>query len=378
MKIAVNTRLLLKGKMDGIGWFTYETFRRICENHPEHEFHFIFDRAYSEKFIFSDNVIPHIVHPQARHPWLYKIWYDYTVPRKLKTLNADVFISPDAMMSLRTNIPQLIVIHDLNFVHYPNDLNRRLSTYLNEGSVRYAQKAQRIATVSEFSKSDIVQLFNVSADKVDNVYNGVNENYKPISSEEQTLVRQKISNGAPYFLFVGSAYPRKNLQRLIPAFDLFKKQTGSNVKLVVVGKKFNDYKEVNDAFSNMKFKQDLIFTGMLDENELHGVIASALALTYVSYFEGFGIPILEAFKCDVPVVTSNVTSMPEVAGDAALLVNPFSIEEIANALERICSNESLRNDLIAKGRKRLELFSWSKTAEKFWTSIEKMLPKNES
>jgi len=112
---------------------------------------------------------------------------------------------------------------------------------------------------------------------------------------------------------------------------------------------------------------------MLDAQELHHVVASALASVYVSYFEGFGIPILEAFKCDVPVITSNITSMPEVAGDAGLLVNPFSAEEISNALCRMDSDATLRQDLITKGRQRLHLFSWEKTAQQLWQSIEKML-----
>lgn len=359
--------------MDGIGWFTYETFRRICKDHPEHEFHFLFDRPFSEKFVFADNVVPHVVHPQARHPWLYRIWYDYTVPLKLKRIKADVFISPDAMISLRTSIPQMIVMHDLNFVHYPQDLSRILSNYLQSGSRRYAEIATRIVTVSEYSKQDIIDQYSVPKDIVDNVYNGVNENYMPISDEQKLSVRKRISGGAPYFLFVGSAYPRKNLQRLIPAFDLFKIKTGSDAKLVVVGKKFTGYKEVNAAIDSMKFKNDLIFTGMLDANVLHEVIASALALTYVSYFEGFGIPILEAFKCDVPVITSNVTSMPEVAGNAALFVDPFSVDSIANALMKVNQNEGLREELILKGRARASHFSWDKTAEKLWQSIEKMI-----
>lgn len=358
--------------MDGIGWFTYETFKRITRNHPEHEFHFLFDRPFSEKFIFSDNIIPHVVHPQARHPLLFKIWYDFMVPIKLKNIGADLFISPDAVMSLRTEVPQIIALHDLNFIHYPKDLERKWSVFLNNRTPKFAQKAKRIVTVSEFSKLDIIQQLKISEDKVDNVYNGVNEQFHPIDEPQRVQTREKITNGKPYFLFVGSAYPRKNLQRLLPAFDLFKQRTGSDTNLVVVGKRFSEYAEVENAFQQMQYKQDVVFTGMLDAHELHHVIASALASVYVSYFEGFGIPILEAFKCDVPVITSNITSMPEVAGDAALLVNPFSIQEISDALQRMNDNVSLRQELIQKGRERLKQFSWDKTADKLWQSIEKM------
>lgn len=359
--------------MDGIGWFTYESFKRICRNHPEHEFHFLFDRPYSEKFIFSDNIIPHIVRPQARHPLLFKIWYDYTVPRLLKKIAADVFISPDAVMSLTTSVPQLVVLHDLNFVHYPNDLEKKWSVFLNARTRKFAEKAARIATVSEFSKSDIIHQFAVPESKVDVVYNGVNEDFHTISKEEIQQVRNRISDGKPYFVFVGSAYPRKNLQRLLPAFDAFKEKSASDVKLVIVGKKFRDYSVVDEAFTKMKHSGDVVLTGMLDADELHRVVASSLASVYVSYFEGFGIPILEAFSCDVPVITSSLTAMPEVAGDAALLINPFSEDEIAQAMLRILEDTALRKELIAKGRERLKLFSWEQTAEKLWASIEKIL-----
>ena len=122
MKIAVNTRLLLKGKLEGIGWYTYETLKRIVEQHPEHDFYFLFDRAYDESFIFSKNVKPIILYPQARHPFLFWIWFEISVYRFLKNNNIDIFVSPDGYLSLRTKIPSLAVIHDLNFEHYPHDL----------------------------------------------------------------------------------------------------------------------------------------------------------------------------------------------------------------------------------------------------------------
>ena len=148
------------------------------------------------------------------------------------------------------------------------------------------------------------------------------------------------------------------------------------MKLLVVGNKKWWTKEIQDAFEQMEHNDDVIFSGRLPADELHNCIASALALTYVSYFEGFGIPIIEAFYCDVPVITSNVTSMPEVAGDAALLIDPFSVASIAEALQLMAGNESLRHELIEKGRKRRELFNWQQTADMLWKSIEKVITNN--
>jgi glycosyltransferase involved in cell wall biosynthesis len=375
MKIAVNTRLLLKGKLDGIGWFTYENFKRIVSQHPEHEFHFIFDRGFDNEFIFAKNVFPHVIGPQARHPFLYKIWYDISLPFLLRKIKADILISPDAQVSLRTRIPQLVVIHDLNFEHYPKGIPPVYSWYFRKYSAQFAHKAKRIATVSAFSKSDIISNYNIFKENIDVVFNGVNESYHQISSELQSAVRNKISGSCDFFIAVSSMHPRKNLQRLIPAFDLFKKKSGSNVKLVVVGSKFWFDKEMKQALKNARHIDDIVFTGRMEATDLMNAVGSALASVYVSYFEGFGIPVVEAFRCGTPVIASSVTSLPEVAGAAAVLVDPFSIEAIANALHEVWQNKSLRNDLIQKGLKRAEEFTWERSASLLWQSIEKTLGK---
>ena len=150
MKIAVNTRLLLKNKLEGIGWFTYESLKRIVLSHPEHDFYFIFDRKYDDEFVFAKNVTPIVVGPPARHPLLHFIWYEISIPRVLKRINPDVFISPDAFLSLSSKYPDLIVIHDLNFEHFPEYMPWLWRSYYRYFTPRYAKKAKRIATVSEF------------------------------------------------------------------------------------------------------------------------------------------------------------------------------------------------------------------------------------
>jgi glycosyltransferase involved in cell wall biosynthesis len=373
MKIAVNTRLLLKGKLDGIGWFTYENFKRIVNLHPEHEFHFIFDRDFDNEFIFAKNVVPHVIGPPARHPFLYKIWYDFSLPFLLRKIKADIFISPDAQLSLRTKTPQLIVIHDLNFEHYPKGIPSIYSWYLRKYSSQFAHKAKRIATVSEFSKLDIISKYNILPENIDVVFNGANESYCPISQELRTKVRNEICGGNEFFIAVSSMHPRKNLQRLIPAFDLFKEKSGANVKLVVVGSKFWFDDEMKNALKNSRYIDDIVFTGRMEAKDLMNAVGSALASVYVSYFEGFGIPVVEAFRCGTPVIASNVTSLPEVAGDAAVLVDPFSVEAISTGLFEVWKDNSLRDDLMRKGAERAQKFTWEKSASLLWQSIEKTL-----
>jgi glycosyltransferase involved in cell wall biosynthesis len=376
LKIAVNTRLLLKNKLEGIGWFSFETLKRITTQHPEHQFYFIFDRQFDESFIFSDNITPVITPPQARHPILYYLWFEKSIPRVLKKIQPDLFFSPDGYLSLSTPVKSMQVIHDLNFEHYPDDLPYPERTFYRHYFPQYARKANRIATVSEFSKRDITNLYHINPDKIDVVYNGANEMYSPIPDSEKFLVRAKYTGGMPYFVFVGALHPRKNLSNLFKAFDLFREESGIKMKLLIIGQKKWWTTSIKEAYDKMKFNMDVEFCGRLDPQELNKVISSAAALTYVSYFEGFGIPILEAYYCDTPVITSNVTSMPEVAGDAAVLVDPFSVRSICEGMTKIATDPSLSIALIEKARIRRQDFNWQKTSERLWNSIEKALDSN--
>jgi glycosyltransferase involved in cell wall biosynthesis len=205
------------------------------------------------------------------------------------------------------------------------------------------------------------------------VYNGANDCYSPIPESEKFLVRAKYTEGLPYFVFVGALHPRKNLSNLFRGFDLFREETGIKMKLLIIGQKKWWTSSIKEAYDKMKFNVDVEFCGRLQPVELNRVISSAAALTYVSYFEGFGIPILEAFYCETPVITSNVTSMPEVAGNAAILVDPFSVRSISEGMTAIASDPYLAASLNERARERRLAFSWQKTADLLWDSIEKAL-----
>ncbi len=373
MKIAVNTRLLLKDRLEGIGWFSYEILKRITRNHPEHEFLFIFDRPFADEFIFGDNVTGVVIGPQARHPILFYIWFELSIPRLLKKHKVDLFLSPEPYMPLKLSVPSIQTIHDLSFEHYPNDLPFAAQKYNQRMIPLAAKKASRIFSVSEYSKSDIAKLYDISTDKIDVVYNASKEDFVPSSAEQIQKTREQYSNGKPYYLYVGALNPRKNLVNLFKAYDQVCEAKGTDNKLVVVGNKMYWTKEIEQTYNNMKFKDEVVFLGHLDTDSLNKVYGAALALTYVSYFEGFGIPIVEAFRSHCPVITSNVTSMPEVAADAALLVDPFKVEEIAEAMMQIADSEELRQGLIKKGCQQVKKFSWDLSAEKMWESLSHLL-----
>lgn len=372
MNIAVNTRLLLKDRLEGIGWFTYETLSRISRAHPEHHFTFIFDRPYDPGFIFAPNVTPLVTGPQARHPFLFVLWFEFSIPRALKKCGAELFISPDGYLSLRTRVPQLAVIHDLNFEHYPQDLPWLVRKYYRFFFPRFARKARRIATVSEASASDIRDAYGIKSDLIDVVYDGANAEFRPLTAAEIMQTRESLSGGLPYFVFVGALHPRKNLANLFRAFDLYCSQGGrEETALVIVGLKKWWTPRIKEAYEGMKHRKRVFFAGRLSNQALMRAVGAALATTYVSYFEGFGIPIVESFRCGTPVITSNISSMPEVAGDAALLCDPFNPEDIAAAMGRMADDEALRQELIARGHLRQEVFTWDRTAELLWESIAK-------
>lgn len=365
--------MLLKKKLDGIGWFTYETLKRITNRHKEHHFFFLFDRPYDPSFVFSDNITPLIIGPQARHPFLYYWWFEYSIPGVLKKINADLFLSTDGYLSLKTQVPSLSVIHDLNFEHFPENLPVLTRRYYQYYFPKFAKKACRIATVSEYSKNDISKTYGIPSNKIDVVYNGANEIYHPISEEEKTKCRKKYSGNDPFFIFVGTLHPRKNVANLFRAFNQFKSQYPGREKLLIIGSKKWWTREMRRAYEKMAFQNDVLFKSHCSPEELKVLIPSAIAMTYVSLFEGFGIPIIESMQCGTPVITSNVTSMPEIANGAAIITDPHSISSICDAMGAISNNNQLREELIQKGFKRAGDFSWDQTATKLWESVEKSI-----
>ena len=379
LKIAVNTRFLLKNQLEGIGRFTFETFRRLATTHPEHEFIFFFDRPFDASFIFSSNVTSVVLFPPARHPFLFIWWFEWSVARALKKYQADIFISPDNFLSLSTSTPTLLVVHDIAFAHFvDNDkfINRLYYKYFMP---RFLKQANRIITVSEFTKQDIINYYKINPSKIAVCYNGCREEFKPINArEKEGILNQNAhyTEGVRYFLYVGAVHPRKNVHRLIEAFDAFKKQHNTPFKLLICGRFAWQTGEVKTAFDKADYQKDIIFTGYVSDEVVVRLTAAAQAFVYVSNFEGFGIPILEAMHCDVPVITSNTSSMPEVAGDAALLVNPESVEEITNALSQLAFDKNLRQHLIEKGRIQRSKFSWKKTAAIIYDNILKTVVNN--
>jgi glycosyltransferase involved in cell wall biosynthesis len=376
MNIVVNTRVLLKNKLDGIGWFTYETLKRITNERYNDKFYFIFDRPFSEEFIFSGNIEPIVIRPAARHPLLWYYWFEWQLPKYMQSIKTDVFVSPDGYISLNSRVKSLAVIHDINFVHFPNDFPISSKLFYNHYFPKYAHKADRLATVSEFSKSDIVENFKIDPAKIDVVYNGFNEVYKPVCQTKRNEIKNQYTGGEDFFIFIGSMHPRKNLANMLLAYDKFRKMNSARLKFLLVGEYMFKTDDIKKALISMQFSSDVIFLGRLEPGLLKDILGSAFALVFVSKFEGFGIPVLEALKCNTAAILSNVSSLPEIAMDAAIYAEPYSIDSICNAMLRMVQEAGLKEKLIENGQGVITKYSWKKTSDLLWQSICKTIQLN--
>ena len=375
MKIAINTRLLLKNRLEGIGRVTYEIVRRLVKAHPEDEFIFCFDRPYDKRFIFGENVIPLVISPPSRHPILWYLWFEHSLPSALKKHQPDVFYSTDGYNSLKLNCPSVMVTHDLAHIHYPNEIPFLVKKYYQTYVPKYLKKSNQVISVSNATKEDIIKQYQISSEKISVVHNGNRDGFFKIEKEQKKAIRIKYSQGCKYFFYLGAVHPRKNLERLILAFDLFKQNKDTDVKLLIGGRLAWQTDRVRGIFKQSVHKNDINFLGFIPEEDLPKIMGAALAMVYVSLFEGFGLPILEAMYAEVPVITSNVSAMPEVAGDAALLVDPQSVGEIVLAMEKIYEKKSLRKKLVETGKIQRELFNWDHAAEQTYAVLKKVVSK---
>ena len=262
-------------------------------------------------------------------------------------------------------------MHDIAYEHYPETVSWLVKVYYKYYFPRFAKRADRIATVSTFSKNDIVKQYRVDPAKIKVVYNGCNEAYHPIDETLKESTRGKWTGGKPYFIYIGSINPRKNIGNLLQAFEKYKTETKSDTKLLLIGKKMFMGSELGNILHDLNSRNDIQFLGRVeDANDVNNLISSSIAMTYVSVFEGFGIPCLEAMCCGTAVIASNTSSLPEVCGEAGFYVDPLSIDSIADGMKKMAGDPGFRQVLINKGLEQSKKFSWQKTSELLWELIE--------
>lgn len=263
--------------------------------------------------------------------------------------------------------PVVVTIHDLAFEHLPETFTRRGSLQLKLTVRRTARRAARIATVSEYSRQDLLRTYRLAPEKVVTTYNGIEPHFtaQPRAADEAAQVRRRFGIAREFLLAVGSLQPRKNLERLIRTYArLRREQPGFAPQLVIVGRKLWLAESIFAEVSRQPWASDVILTGYVSDDDLPALYRTASAFVYPSLFEGFGLPPLEAMACGTPVITSNISSLPEVAGSAALLIDPLNEQELAAALQRILNDQPLRARLRAEGVRQAAKFTWRDAAEK--------------
>ena len=297
----------------------------------------------------------------------YSVAEQFKVPLSLAREAVHLFHEPHYVLPPLVRCRSVVTIHDCIHLMFPQYLPGKLAHLYAKGSMwSAARKANRILTVSEASKRDILHFFDVRADKVAVIYNAIDERFlAPADPERMELVKQRYQLDHPFVLYVGNIKPHKNIERLIDAFGRARSRgCPDDVKLVIIGDDISKYPGLRQSVHKHKLDKHVRFLGFQPQETLAAFYRLARGFVFPSLYEGFGLPPLEAMACGAPVVTSNVSSLPEVAGGAALLVDPYDAEAIAAGICQVLTDEPLRTELIARGYARARSFSWAHSVRK--------------
>lgn len=359
MKIAINCRSFLNKKYTGIGRYTYHLIKSLSTIDAKNEY-----LLYAKKGLFNLNKkLPRI---SSKNFFLKPDRLNIGLERSLGKVDIYHSPSPDSL-NVNNGAKIVVTVHDLIFKTFPQGHTQKTLDE-TEKQFRYiGQRASKIICCSKNTMKDLQKYFNVKDDKISLVYQGVDKNLFYCINEEEKKMAEKMlrSKGIrePFILSVGTIEPRKNLENILHAFDKLRTRNQFNGKLVVIGMKGWMSDSIEGLIRKLELRNRVIFMGYLSDKELLWFYNKAEAFVFPSFYEGFGFPIVEAFCCGTPVVTSNVSSCPEVAQDAALMRNPYDPEDIAEGIAQIVHDPKLKMSLIDKGFKRAEDFNFHKTAE---------------
>lgn len=340
----------------GINWYIHNLLLNLALVDQENQYTvFLNDRRFppNSGLILRPSRLP-TAQPLVRIGWEQLIQPFVLWQEKIDLLHSMAFVTP-----LVSPCPSVVTVYDLSFVIFPQSFKYSRRFYLALFTRLSARKARRIITISESTKRDTVRLLGVSSEKVDVVYCGVDKTFHPLPDREIASFRQKRGLPERIILFVGTIEPRKNVARLIEAYSHLRDE---RVKLVIGGAKGWLYEEVFARVEELGLTGDVLFPGYIPPDELPLWYNAAELFVYPSLYEGFGLPPLEAMACGTPVITSNVSSLPEVIGEAGLTVDPIDSESLAEAMSRVLGDEALRQSMRERGLARANRFSWAKAA----------------
>ncbi len=294
----------------------------------------------------------------------YSVREQFSVPLDLHRARVQLLHAPHYVVSPLIGCPAVVTIHDCIHLRFPQYLpSRAAHWYARTFMALGARRARRVITVSQASKDDIQHYLHTAAAKIDVIHNGIDERFlTPPDKADVARVRERFQLNAPFLLYTGNIKPHKNVERLIEAFALFRRDGPQDVKLLIIGDELSKYPGLRRLVHRHHLHAHVRFFGFVPDATLAALYRLASVFVFPSLFEGFGFPPLEAMASGTPVITSNVSSLPEVVGDAAVLIDPFDPAAIATAMTRVLGDDRLRQDLIARGHERVRAFSWARAA----------------
>lgn len=372
--IALNAHLLSLGRNyrgAGINSYIYHLLRNLGQIDSGYRYSvFLGDRRFVD-----ERLRLHYSRWPTHRPVVRILWEQLVQPMALHQGEVDLLHAMAFAGPLVTPCPFVVTIYDLSFYHYPEAFRPWNRWYLSIFTALSARRARRVIAISESTKRDVVKMLGVSPDRVDVAYCGVDEIFRPLPAAEIAHFRGERALPDRFILFLGTLEPRKNVQKLIQAYGQWRAAEPDVPKLVVAGGKGWYYDQIFAEVERLGLTGDVIFPGYVMQQELPWWYNAADLFVYPSRFEGFGLPVLEAMACGTPVVTTNVASLPEVAGDAALLVSPDDETQLVEAMRRALSEVSLRQEMVTKGLAQAADFTWARTARQTLDTYNRALGK---
>jgi len=358
MNIVINIASLLKNSCYQQHEFYNQYFDEIIKVERDHTFFIISSGTIG---LTEKNVKEIAIAPKSSNVFLWKIWYAIKLPVILKKYKAAVFINVDCICSLKTNLPQCLLVQDyIEIDKLP---------FSKKNKIVFFNKASMVIAGAQSVQNNLLKQYDINPQKLAVIYAGVNKNYLPVTEEERDAIKNKYSDGKEYFLFNGELSADSNLINLLKAFSFFKKRQQSNMQLIIATKNITASNPFIKSLQTYKYKEAVKLIIDSAPNELINITASAYAFIYVQKQHSFYVTVLEAMQCGVPVIVSNSILMNEICGDAALYSDPAIFENIAHKMMQIFKEETNRNELIEKGKQQVMQYSAALTAKSLWHQI---------
>ncbi len=374
MRIAIDARM--GDTRGGIGVYIRELISHLADIDKKNQYFVIVNKHGDGSFVPSaDNFTILVSSITRKHYFIKDLWNLFFLPFLLKANNIDIYFNPRYVLPIFKGKTKMVVtMHDMIAFLYP-EIWPGISGFRIRSYIKYSsQRADIIITISSWAKKDIVRILNIPKDKIKVIYNGINKKlFKSISDLSlERLVKRKYGIRKKFILTVGPLGARKNHDRLIDAYGILPKCIRENYQLIVIGEKKGTYNNLLKKASKTCPADDIVFTGFIPEKEMPIVISAASLFVFPSLYEGFGIPLLEAMACGTPILASNVSSIPEVVGGAALLFDPYNLNEMANAIDKAINDKDLRQKLVQRGFEQIKKYSWENTAKEILGVFKKV------